>query len=130
MDAYGGLADRVPQLTTAAVIASFASLGLPGLVGFVAEFQIFVGTFDVFPWLAAIGLIGVLVTAALFLQLLQTVFLGERPARWDGLGDLTVAERLTLGGLLALTIALGVAPAVLLDTIDVAADILVAGVSG
>ena len=128
MDAYGGLADRVPQLTAATGVAAFASLGLPGLVGFVAEFQIFTGTFDVLPWLAGIGLLGLLVTAALFLQLLQTVFLGERPARWDGLTDLVPSEQAALGALLGLTIVLGVAPRGLLDTISATTELLLRGV--
>ena len=128
MDAYGGLADRVPHLTGTTVVAAFASLGLPGLVGFVAEFQVFTGTFAVKPWLAAVGLLGILVTAALFLQLLQRVFLGERPARWDDLRDLVPAERATLYGLLALVVVLGVAPGPMLDTIAASAELLLAGV--
>ena len=51
----------------AASLAAFASFGLPGLAGFVAELHIFLGAFGVYPWLAAIGLIGILITAALFL---------------------------------------------------------------
>lgn len=79
IDDYSGLAARAPRMTAAAVVASFASLGLPGLAGFIAEFQIFVGTFAVYPWLAGIDLIGIVITAALFLQLLQRMFLGELP---------------------------------------------------
>ena len=103
-------AGRVPVLTTVTVIASFASLGLPGLAGFVAEFQIFTGTFAVYPVLAAIGLLGVLVTAALFLQLLQRVFLGDLTTRWTDLADLSAREAVPLGALLALTVVIGVAP--------------------
>jgi NADH-quinone oxidoreductase subunit M len=66
LDAYGGLAAPAPALTGLTVVAAFASLGLPGLAGFVAELQIFVGTFAVYPWLVAVSLLGVLVTAALF----------------------------------------------------------------
>ena len=118
MDAYGGLAATVPMLTGATVLASFASLGLPGLVGFVAEFQVFVGTFAVRPWLAVLGLLGVLVVAALFLQLLQRVFLGEPRSRWSSLTDLDGAERATLGMLLTLVVALGVYPRWLLDVVQ------------
>ena len=128
MPAYGGLADQVPRMTTAMVVAAFASLGLPGLIGFVAEFQVFTGTFGVRPWLAGIGLLGILVTAALFLQLLQTVFLGERPSRWDHLPDLAPAEQATLALLLGLTIVFGVAPRVLLDTVTASVDLLLRGV--
>jgi NADH-quinone oxidoreductase subunit M len=122
---YGGLAGRAPALTGATALAAFASLGLPGLLGFVAEFQVFVGAFALFPWLAAVGLVGIVVTAALFLQLLQRVFLGELPERWAAWRDLGRVETASLGVLLALVVALGVAPAPLLAVIDAGARALV-----
>ena len=115
---FGGLAGRAPALTGTTALAAFASLGLPGLAGFVAEFQIFVGAFAVYPWLAAIGLIGILITAALFLHLLQRVFLGELPERWAAWRDLSAVEVASLGALLVLVVAIGVAPAPLLAVIE------------
>ena len=122
---YGGLAHRAPALAGLMALAAFGSLGLPGLAGFVAEFQIFVGTFAIFPWLAAIGLIGLIITAALFLHALQRVFLGELPERWAGWRDLGRVEIVSLGVLLAFVIAIGVAPAPLLVVIDAGARALV-----
>ncbi|MFC4350891.1 NuoM family protein [Fodinicurvata halophila] len=116
--AYGGLARTAPKLTAATVIAAFASLGLPGLAGFVAEFQIFVGTFAVYPWIAAIGLIGILITAALFLGMVQQLFFGDLPKRWAGFPDLSVTEGATLGALLFLVVLIGVYPRWLLAMID------------
>ena len=121
MGAYGGLANRAPALTAITVVAAFASLGLPGLAGFVAEFQIFTGTLSVYPWLAGIGLVGIVVTAALFLRMLQRLFLGPLPDRWTGWTDLSPVETTVLGVLILLIIAIGVAPAWLLDLIDTAA---------
>ena len=118
LDQYGGLASRAPALTAATIVAAFASLGLPGLAGFVAEFQIFVGAFAAYPWLAAIGLLGILLTAALFLQLLQQLFFGELPQRWTSFQDLGGTERAVLAGLLVLVVAIGVAPAWLLGLIE------------
>ncbi len=123
----GGLARRAPALTAVTALAAFASLGLPGLAGFVAEFQVFVGTFVVYPWLAAIGLLGIIVTAALFLQLLQRVFLGDMPERWAGWRDLSPRELSALVALLAFVVILGVAPAPLLAVIDAGVRPLVAG---
>ena len=125
MDAYGGLAQVAPRLTAAATVAAFASLGLPGLAGFVAEFQIFAGTFATYPWLAAIGLLGILITAALFLQLLQRLFFGEMPARWADFADLRSREIVLLSALLLLVVAIGVYPHALLAVIDSASAILV-----
>jgi NADH-quinone oxidoreductase subunit M len=122
---FGGLARKAPVLTGLAALAAFASLGLPGLAGFVAELQIFLGTFAVHPWLAAIALLGILITAALFLNLLQRVFLGALPERWSNWGELRPVEIAALGVLLAFVVLIGVAPAWLLTVIDSAARPLV-----
>jgi NADH-quinone oxidoreductase subunit M len=125
MGAFGGLAGRAPAMTAATTLAAFASLGLPGLAGFVAEFQIFAGTFAVAPALAAVGLLGIVLTAAFFLRMLQRVFLGPLPERWSSWPELSRTEVLALVPLLGLTVAIGVAPAWVLDVIDTAASTLV-----
>jgi NADH-quinone oxidoreductase subunit M len=117
LQAYGGLAKVAPLLTAATVLAAFASLGLPGLAGFVAEFQIFAGTFAVYPWLAAVGLLGILITAALFLSMLQQLFFGELPARRAGFADLNAVEAAILAALSVPIVAIGVYPRPLLDLI-------------
>lgn len=125
MEQFGGLAGRAPMLTLATVVAAFASLGLPGLAGFVAEFQIFVGTFSVYPWLAGIGLLGILITAALFLHMLQKMFLGHLPEQWRAWPDLGMVEIVAVGGLLIFVVLIGVVPAWLLNVIDSAAQAFV-----
>ena len=125
MDAYGGLAKVAPRLTAAAVIAAFASLGLPGLAGFVAEVQIFVGTFAVFPVIAAIGLLGILITAALFLRLLQQVFFGDLPKAREGFADVSLREGSILAAILALVILIGIYPRWLLDLIGSASSAII-----
>ncbi len=114
----GGLARRAPIFTAFAVVAAFASLGLPGLAGFVAEFQIFVGGFPVYPWLIALALLGLIITAALFLNLLQRVFLGPLPERWQEFRDLDRVEIASLAMLIAFVVVIGVAPGWLLAVID------------
>lgn len=118
MREFGGLARRAPILAGLTAVAVFASLGLPGLAGFVAEFQVFVGAFAVFPWLAAVGLLGIIITAALFLQLLQRVFLGDMPDRWGTWPRLGNVETTVLAVLLLLVVAIGVAPAPLLAVVN------------
>ena len=115
---FGGLAGRSGGLTLAWFVAGFASLGLPGLAGFVAEFQIFVGTFAIYPWLAGLGLVGILVTAALFLQMLQRMLLGNLPPRWSSWPPLALREAVPLAVLLVLVLLIGVAPSPLLAVID------------
>ncbi len=122
----GGLASRAPWLAAATSLAAFASLGLPGLAGFVAEFQVFAGTFAVYPVLAGLGLLGIIITAALFLAMLQQMFLGELPERWKDWPRLEWPERWALGLLLLFVVAIGVSPATLLGVIQPAAESLVA----
>jgi NADH-quinone oxidoreductase subunit M len=99
-------------------LAAFASLGLPGLSGFVAEFQIFVGTFAMAPFAAAIALFGILITAGLLLWTIQRLFLGEPVPRWEGMRDMALHERLAIFPLLALVLAIGLMPFWILDVID------------
>ncbi len=121
----GGLAGRAPAMTGVVVVAAFASLGLPGLAGFVAEFQIFAGTFSVYPVLAGLGLLGLVVTAAVFLRMVQRAFLGTLPERWASWPDLSRTETVALLPLIVLVVLIGVAPAWVLDVIDTASGPLV-----
>ncbi len=127
IDQYGGLAARAPALTGATMLAAFASLGLPGLAGFVAEFQIFAGALGVYPWLAATGLLGLVITAALFLRMLQRVFLGPLPEKWDGWTDLGRWELAALVPALAMVVIIGVAPAWLVNVIESASRVMTGG---
>lgn len=125
MDAYGGLAARTPWFARVTAVAAFASLGLPGFSGFIAEFQIFTGALGPVPVATALAVVGILVTAALFLRALQRVFLG--PARATGKGDmadLAGAEAAAIVPLLALAVLIGVFPRFLLDVIEPAARVV------
>ncbi|UGY95225.1 complex I subunit 4 family protein [Streptomyces gobiensis] len=127
MDSYGGLAGPAPRFAAFTAIAAFASLGLPGFSGFIAEFQIFAGSLGSAPVATALALLGILVTAGLFLWALHRLFLG--PARHPraavravpGVLDLRPAETWAVAPLLALALAIGVFPRLLLDTVDPAA---------
>ena len=98
-----------------------ATLTLPGLAGFVAEFHVFAGTFAVYPGLAVIGIFGILITAALFLQTLTQLFFGELPPRLDGFNDLGRREGWVLGVLAAAFVLIGVAPQFLLGVVEASA---------
>jgi NADH-quinone oxidoreductase subunit M len=116
MGVFGGLLRVVPVLGWSFVLAAFASLGLPGLAHFPAEFQIFLGTFYVYP-VAAVVVLGLVVTAGLYLRAIQAAFLGEPKGSWTGMKDLGVREVLAAAPLLALTVVLGVVPFVVLDVV-------------
>ena len=124
MGAYGGLAGPAPRLGALFAVGAFASLGLPGLSGFIAEFQIFTGSIAATP-VAAVALVGILVTAALFLRALQRIFTGETRGRSVGLADLRPTETWSVAPLLLLSLLIGVLPRPLLDVIEPAARVVV-----
>ncbi|MFV2035104.1 MAG: proton-conducting transporter membrane subunit, partial [Halocynthiibacter sp.] len=117
MAAFGGLLKTVPILGWAFVISAFASLGLPGLAHFPAEFQIFLATLSIQPW-AIVAILAIVVTAGLYLRAIAEVFLGEPGERWLTMPDLDRRELLVVIPLLILTILVGVAPSWLLGMID------------
>ncbi|TDX25463.1 NADH dehydrogenase subunit M [Modicisalibacter xianhensis] len=127
LDHYGGLAYQAPLLTAFTVLAAFASLGMPGLAGFVAEFQIFTGTFAIYPWLAVFGVLGILITAALFLDMLRRLFFGRLPTHLGRFPELSRREWSVLGVLSLGIVVIGVYPRFLLTLIDASSAILVGG---
>ncbi len=116
MNRFGGLLNVVPFLGWSFVLAAFASLGLPGLAHFPAEFQIFLATLRVEAW-AVIMLLGIVITAGLYLRAIGKVFIGETNETWTDMRDLDTREILTLVPLLILIIVVGVMPSWLLDVI-------------
>jgi len=95
-------------------ISMFASLGLPGLNGFVGEFLIFKGVLPLAGWAAALSVLGLLVTAIFLLTILQKVWSGPLKPAWNSFPDLTLEERMVLFPALVLMLVLGVFPQLLL----------------
>src|ERR671918_94886 len=114
----GGLTRPMPWYGSLVALTFFASLGLPGLAQFPAELEIFLGAFDVWPALAAVAVLGIVITAALFLLALQRAFMGEPPEALRRLPDLSRREVLAVAPLVALFVALGVYPRLALDLIN------------
>ena len=74
---YGGLVHRMPFYALIFMIFMLASVGLPGTSGFVGEFLILIGTFQVNTWVALLGATGVIIGAAYMLYLYRRVIFGE-----------------------------------------------------
>jgi proton-translocating NADH-quinone oxidoreductase chain M len=122
LGSYGGLAASTPRFAGLTAIAAFASLGLPGFSGFIAEFQIFTGSLPGAPIATALSFLGILITAALFLRAFQRLFLGP-PAK-TGVADLTATETVAIAPLMVLAVVLGLFPRLLLDVVEPAARVL------
>ena len=110
LDDFGGLRKAMPVFSGMMGIAIFASLGLPGLIGFPGEFLIFKGAFPLVWWAAALALFGLLMTAVFLLTALQRVFSGPLRERWASIPDLTLAERFMLAPGIALMFVIGLYP--------------------
>jgi NADH-quinone oxidoreductase subunit M len=121
LDDFGGLCKAAPVFCGLMGITLFASLGLPGLNGFVSEFLIFKGTLPLAGWAAAISTLGLLITAIFLLTILQRVFNGPLQNRWAGWKDLTKGEKLTLAPVIALIFVLGICPQILISVANPAA---------
>jgi NADH-quinone oxidoreductase subunit M len=89
----GGLRKTLPVMCGLMGIVTFASLGLPGLAGFVGEYMIFQGAFPLSMTLVGIAVLGILLTALYLLYMLGKVFFGPQNDRWNSLPDLTGGER-------------------------------------
>jgi len=111
---FGGLRTAAPVLAGLMGIAVFSSLGLPGLNGFVGEFLIFAGTFQIAPWAAAAATAGLFATAVFLLNMIQRVFAGPLGGHSAGFRDLTAGEIATVAPLVGLMFVLGIYPQVLI----------------
>ncbi len=123
---FGGLKKVLPKLTTAFLIVTLASIGLPGLNGFVGELLILVGAFRWDPRYAAVAAVGVLLSAVYMLWMFQRVNYGPVTNEENAhLPDLTRRERWTLWPAVAMCIVMGVAPMWFLKPIEPAVTRLV-----
>ena len=113
---FGGLWLTMPRYGTLATIGFFASLGLPGLCGFIGEIWVILGTFaasDRFAWavpMAILAAFSVILTAGYILWLIQRVYLGREKEEYTGYADSSARETFILIPLAVLCIALGIFP--------------------
>ena len=108
---YGGLADRMPAYAFVFLLFTMASIGLPGTSGFVGEFLVLVGAFQVNIWLALLGSFGMVLGAAYMLYLYRRVVFGKlvRP-ELRAILDLSPREIAIFAPLVALALWLGIYP--------------------
>jgi NADH-quinone oxidoreductase subunit M len=108
----GGFAKKMPLAAVAFTLGGLASMGMPGLSGFVAEFPLLLGVWQRYPLVAILAAVGAVVTAAYILLLLRRVFFGTMPAEFDRqVGDITLKDKAALGLLAFILLALGLYPA-------------------
>jgi NADH-quinone oxidoreductase subunit M len=111
LNELGGLYAKVPVYGSILTFIAMASLGLPGLAGFMAEFQIVRGAWPVFMAATAIALVGLFFTGAYILKALKLTLHGPIAERWQKLTDMSVREIIVVSPLMALSLWIGVWPA-------------------
>jgi NADH-quinone oxidoreductase subunit M len=113
-----GLSRAMPFAAFAFVIASAASMGIPGFSGFAAEITILIGTWQTYPVAVWITGAGMILVAAFTLRALRKSFFGDsQPANPSSYEPITLAEKLGAGLLMFATLAIGLYPKILLDRI-------------
>ena len=117
----GGLNARLPHYAAMFGLFTFASIGLPGLSGFVGEFLVILGAFQYNGWVAAATMLVVIFSAVYMLWMFQRVFFtvpSDWMRRWwPTLTDLSRTEWLALAPLIVLVVGLGVYPGPVLEAI-------------
>jgi NADH-quinone oxidoreductase subunit M len=114
----GGLFKKMPWATIGFIIGGLVSMGMPGFSGFVAEFPIFMGIWQVNPIVAMIAILGVIITAAYIFRVIGKVFFGELTPETEGVGDISVLDKISIGLLSLTMIGLGVFPSLMTPMIS------------
>ena len=117
INGFGGLGSQMPIYTGLTTLGFFASLGLPGLCGFIGEAACLLGAWEVYPILTIISTLGIVVTAGFFLWTMQRVFLGPLNQKYKDYADMDGREIFCLTPLSILAVLLGVAPFLLINWI-------------
>ena len=100
------------------LIAGLASLGLPGLSGFVSELLVFLGAFQAFSWPTGLAVLGIILAAGYILWMMERAFFGPRRERFDHVTDANFVEALPLAIMVVAIVGIGVYPSLLTDVFE------------
>lgn len=118
----GGLSRTIPIISGSMIIAGLASLGLPGMSGFVSEILVFLGSFKGFPVITGLSVFGVVLAAGYILWMFERSLFGPTKQRFSQIADASLIECIPLV-LLAITIlGIGIYPAIIVDVFESGID--------
>jgi len=124
--AYGGLVHRMPRYAFTFMFFTLASVGLPGLSGFVGEFLVLVGTFKANTWVAFLATTGIILGAAYALWLYRKIIFGELTKEsLKAILDMNRREIAVFLPLVLITLWMGIYPSSFLDPMAPAVDKLI-----
>jgi len=126
ISSYGGLVNIMPKYAFVFMIFVLAALGLPGTSGFVGEFLVLVGTFQINIFVAVLASLGVILAAAYMLWLYKRVIFGKMASsEIKEMKDLNKTEIYIFASLVFLTLFFGIYPEPLFNTIDISVSNLI-----
>ena len=126
IDAYGGLVHRMPNYALLFMLFMLASVGLPGTSGFIGEFLVIVGAFQVNTWVALLVATGMILGAAYMLVLYRRVVFGKLTKEsLTKIKDLTWREQAVFAPLVVLVLWMGIYPVSFLDVMSASVDNLI-----
>src|SRR3990170_993287 len=109
-----GMAKPLPLVAIAFIVAGLVSMGMPGFSGFVAEFPIFMGTWQVKPWVAILASISIVITASYIMLVIRRTFFGEVPAEFEGhIGPVRPTDKVALVFLSGIMVIIGIFPSIM-----------------
>jgi NADH-quinone oxidoreductase subunit M len=126
----GAMAKAMPITAGFLLAGSMATLGLPGMSGFISEFMAFLGLFREQPILAAIGTLGMIITAVYTLVKVLEITYGKAKRDWTGARDLQRVEYVPAVVLTGLIVLIGVYPAILSEPLKSALDTIMLRIGG
>jgi NADH-quinone oxidoreductase subunit M len=125
---FGGLFTLIPVYGAFLIFTSMASLGLPGLNGFISEFFVVRGSWPIFSFATALSMIGLFFTGAYILKGIKKVLHGPTNEHWIGyISEINFRELVVISPLAFLMLLTGVWPAWILDVINSAMKMLFKG---
>ncbi|RSK28928.1 NADH-quinone oxidoreductase subunit M [Bacillus sp. HMF5848] len=130
LDHLGGLAKVMPLTAGFLLAGAMASLGLPGMSGFVSEFMAFLGLFKSMPVLAAIGAIGIIMTAVYLLRAVLSITFGKENNPYIKATEIKRLEFIPVIVLLGLIVLIGVYPNILTNVLQLTLETIMLGIGG
>lgn len=115
---FTGLAHHMPRLAVGFMIAGLASLGLPGMINFIAEFSTFIGTYQTFHVVGVLTCCGIVFASVYNLRSVTDILYGPPMEKWQHLKDLDVPEMVPLVVLGAAIFLGGIYPGPMLEMIN------------
>ncbi|MEB3102504.1 complex I subunit 4 family protein [Ferviditalea candida] len=129
LDRLGGLAKSVPFMSGILLVAGMASLGLPGLSGFISELLAFIGLFQKMPVITAVGTLGIILAAVYVLRGVLKITFGPMPEAYLHLKDARLIEAVAMVSLTGFILLIGIYPAILSTPIQSTVDMMIQNIA-